>query len=324
VALRLEGGEVVSAGAIVLNVPQGPMLQILRASSAPFSTAAPRPLYAPVTYPIMKLYVHYDDAWWRNYLNLTAGPFFNPEPADVDPQSSYMGVPPQAPAPLEGQYHDGDVRCDGPGGRCRGYLQAFYGNDKSANGGINGAIKFFSVFHSSVSNDSVVHLSPAVAEHRMLLEDVHQALVELHRPALDAAGVTERVLAAPPTGAVLSIWSQGVGGIHGGCHSPKPGRDPKPEDLPAAALAPFAGEWPVYVANEAYGHMHCWAEGSLGMARAAAQRMGLEAPADLATELSAQRAGPRLVPTDPFFLPGHHVARTVSAAGAVEATELLV
>jgi len=321
VTVRLAGGGEVSAGSVLLNLPQGPLLQLLRASTAPFSTGVPRPLYAPVSFSIMKLYIHYDDAWWVNDLNLTAGPFQNTEPAGIDERSMYRGIPPQKPAALEGQYHDGDVRCDGPGGKCRGYIQAFYGNDQVPNG-IQGAIKFYSVYHAAVTNDSVLRLDPSQPEHRMLLEDIHEALVELHRPALDSAGVTARVASTLPTGGVLSIWSQGTDGINAGCHFPKPGVNPKPEDVPAAALNPFSG-MPVFVANEAYGHMNCFAEGSLAMADEAVRRMGVQVPGPSGAELLATDPSMILTPTDPTFIPGFRTARTTPPAGFVQETVTL-
>ena len=35
------------------------------------------------SFSIMKLYIHYDDAWWVNDLNLTAGPFQNTDRSRV-------------------------------------------------------------------------------------------------------------------------------------------------------------------------------------------------------------------------------------------------
>ena len=85
-------------------------------------------------YAITKVYVHYDDAWWRNDLGLTTGMFNNSDAW----RSAEGGIftaqdcleAKQEPFPLQGSYHDADVRCDGPAERpCRGFIQAAYMGD---------------------------------------------------------------------------------------------------------------------------------------------------------------------------------------------------
>merc|ERR1712178_21607 len=134
-----------------------------------------------------------------------------------------------------------------------------------------------------------------------MLNEVHQALVSFHKPALDAANATARVSQMQITSAVLSIWSQGVQGFNAGCHEPKPGKNPAPEDLPNEAVQPLPG-WPIYVANEAFGHMHCFAEGSLGMATEVMKRMNISSTTWHRDEVPI--ADSRLVGTDPWLLPG--------------------
>mmetsp|Transcript_77905 Transcript_77905/g.140577 ORF Transcript_77905/g.140577 Transcript_77905/m.140577 type:complete len:344 (-) Transcript_77905:188-1219(-) len=294
VQVQVANGRVFNAGAVLLNIPQMPVLKLLRQSGEPFSSMFPEPLYAPASYPIMKLYLHYEDAWWRNYLGLVSGPFEN---ANASPNSSSAviqihDIPSQGPAPLKGQYHDGDVRCDGPAGKCRGFLQAFYSGGSS--------IDWYKSFHSW-NGDAAMHISSKSVEHKELLASIHSALVELHREALDAANVTALVEKLRPDSGVLSIWSQGVTGIHAGCHVPKPGVHPKPEDLPAAALRPFPG-FPVYVANEAYGTVPCFAEGSLNMSSAVLDHLNVPRASWLEEHL---QNGPsfHLPPpaTDPFL-----------------------
>jgi len=278
----------VVAGAVLLNVPQRPLLQIIRQSGPPFSSSYSPPLYAPASFGIMKLYVYYEDAWWRNDLGLHAGMFNNTNFTAPKSHVIHMHeIPPQSPAPLQGQYHDGDVRCDGPGGKCRGYLQAFY------SGGA--PMDFYTPFHSW-DGDAVVHLDPASAEHKELLRQIHNSLVELHAPALKAANAMEKVASQAPVSGVLSMWTEGVTGIHSGCHSPKPGTNPRPEDLPKMALQPFAGE-AVFVANEAYGPVPCFAEGSLNMSMAALERIGVPLPSWLEPS-EAPHPPPRM---DPFL-----------------------
>lgn len=314
VGLRLASGEEVSVKAVLLNLPQRPLVELLRRSDAPISDVFPRPLYMPMPFPIMKLYVHYDDAWWRNELGLVAGAFFNTE---VVSHASHMPTPNQLPTPFQGQYHDGDVRCDGQGGRCRGYLQAYYGGDHSQQpGSIEQGLSYYSVFQDSVSNDSVVHLTQSKAHHRALLADVHASLVDFHRTALDALNATARVARMAPTSAVMSIWGQGVSGIHAGCHEPKGGSNPSPSDLPTAALQPLPG-LPIFVANEAYGHMSCFAEGSLSMADAAMKALNISTPEILREGLHAdlvpEDAMP--VPTDPFLMNGGMALRRYEING---------
>jgi len=281
------------------------MGELLRRSDHSIANVFPRALYTPISFPVMKLYVHYDDAWWRNYLGLEAGHFFNTEPA----HPSIDGAPLQLPTPFQGQYHDGDTRCDGKDGHCRGYLQVFYAGDNTMNpGGIDHALSYYAAYQDSRVNDSVVHLTPSNVHHRALLSDVHSSLVDFHKSQLADAKMTDYVSKMMPSSAVLSIWSQGVEGIGGGCHSPKGGNNPSPTDLPSAALQPLAG-LPIFVANEAYGKQSCFAEGSLDMAEAALKRMNISTPAWLGTANPDSFDVP-LVPTDPFLMRGgRHVRR---------------
>ncbi|CAE7819586.1 prpf31, partial [Symbiodinium sp. CCMP2456] len=116
-----DGQKEVEADAVLLNVPQLPLLRLLSASAEVDDIMTPREdLFAPRSYAILKLYVYYEDAWWRNYLNLTAGQFSNMG-------DDWWNAPYQFPLPLEGRYWDGDFRCDSDGRNCRGFLEAIYG-----------------------------------------------------------------------------------------------------------------------------------------------------------------------------------------------------
>jgi len=311
ISVRLADGGEVFVKSVLFNIPQRPLIELLRNSAAPIAAIFPRPLYDQVSFPIMKLYVHYDDAWWRNDLGLTSGQFLNSEPRSN--QSSIVhGVPNAYPAPLQGAYHDGHVRCDGVEGRCRGFLQAYYGGDTAhVPGGIDGAMKFYSVFADSVSNDAANTITPTNPVHAELLSIVHSSLVDMHRPALDAQKATKRVSEMKPTGAVLSIWDQGVAGINAGCHTPKllkSGAAPGANTAAAASLEPLPG-WPmIFVANEAFGSMQCFAEGSLAMAEAAMRKMNVSLPPSgwLDDETASQLLSPATcngrVKTDPALL----------------------
>mmetsp|Transcript_13606 Transcript_13606/g.38728 ORF Transcript_13606/g.38728 Transcript_13606/m.38728 type:complete len:513 (-) Transcript_13606:252-1790(-) len=310
VAIRLQNGEEVVVKSAVLNLPQRPVIELLRRSNGSVASVLPRPLYDAVSFPIMKFYVHYDDAWWRNDLGLTSGPFYNKEPSSKVP-GHVIGVPTEDPAPLQGQYHDGNVRCDLPGGKCRGFLQTYYGADTSQNpGGIDGAIKYYEPFADSISEDAATHIGNVEPHHKLLLDRVHASLVGFHRAALDAANATAKVAAMRPTGAVLSMWTQGVAGIHAGCHVPRrlDRGDPAPPGLLSkAALQPLPG-FPIFVANEAFGPMMCFAEGSLAMSEMALKKMNVSVPKagwlteELRAKLLDLETSAGRPPTDPFLL----------------------
>jgi len=117
-----------------------------------------------------------------------------------------------------------------------------------------------------------------------------------------------------PTGAVLSIWGEGVAGMNAGCHTPKrgpSGEAPPPDELAKAALEPLPG-LPIYVGNEAFGPMMCFAEGSLAMAEEALKRMNVSLPSSrwLNEELFASLFDPQAIanrpPTDPFLVPSSY------------------
>mmetsp|Transcript_64044 Transcript_64044/g.119003 ORF Transcript_64044/g.119003 Transcript_64044/m.119003 type:complete len:486 (+) Transcript_64044:58-1515(+) len=282
VMLQIADGRKVLAKAVVLNIPQGPALELLRHSAAPFDAEDPDVLYDPTTEDLMKLYIHYDDAWWINDLGLKSGRFQNENP-DSD------GYLLQSPAPLSGQYHDGNVKCDLPGGRCRGFLQTYYAGE---------AIEYYKPYHN-VNGEAAVELDPNTKEHRRLLERIHQALVDHHRKALDAVNATDRVSKMRPNAGVLSIWRDSVDGINAGCHNPKQGDDPLPSKLTDTALQPFP-DMPVFIADEAFGPLSCWAEGSLNMSHKVMDRLGVpqtRLPEGEALDLSSPAP-----PTDPFLL----------------------
>jgi len=306
VAILVESGERVEAKAAIMNMPQGPLLKVLRNSGAPFATSFPGELYATMPFPIMKFYIHYDDAWWINDLNHTAGAFSNAILPDGSSRFSPMhgeaaGIPMQLPVPLEGQYHDGDVRCDLPGGRCRGYIQAFYGAGSD--------LQWYRPFHGyQYSQESALQISNASQEHRTLLADVHTALVELHREQLDKAGITKKIEAMQPNSGVMSIWSELVSDINTGCHMPKAPRGKgtfKVSDITKAASRPFP-EVSVYVANEAWGVMPCFAEGSLNMSAQALHDLGVPTLVLPEEEEPPMHPPPR---TDPFLLGAGRVHR---------------
>jgi len=278
--LNFGDGTTATAGSVVLNLPQIPLLRVLAHSKELMKSEAqvPEALHAPVAFPMMKMYVHYGDAWWINELGLRAGSFNNSAmwaTDDASPHSSSMCMgSSQLPVPVQGSYHDGDIRCDGPNGECRGYIQAVYN-------GAPQAVRLFQQYHvMDDKGDSVQHLSAANSpEDARVLRRVHEALVEVHADALRAKGdgVLEKAKKAVPDSAILSIWDQRVAGIETGCHEPRTLRSTPstvfPDDngvdaarIPIDSLQPLVHSPGIFVANEAFGTLHCFAEASLVMA----------------------------------------------------------
>ena len=79
--IKFANGAAESVHRLVFNVPQRPLLRILGNSPSLFSGSAapawPAALTYPLAYPIVKLYLHYEDAWWRNDLGFVSGHFNN-------------------------------------------------------------------------------------------------------------------------------------------------------------------------------------------------------------------------------------------------------
>ena len=98
-----------------------------------------------------------------------------------------------------------------------------------------------------------------------------------HAAQLAAANATARVAALRPTGGVLSVWSEVVAGFGAGCHMHKDGPPLPAAAVPWHALQPLADRR-VLVANEAFGPIECWAEGSLAMAENVVHTLGLGRP----------------------------------------------
>jgi len=218
----------------------------------------------------VKLYVHYDDAWWINYLNLTFGEF----------NSSAHG---DAYAPLQGRYHDGHTRYDDTTNKWRGFLEAVYAYSDET-------YEYYAPFQTSYM-DPYVRLEQTDPVANSMLEAVHNSLVQFHKDALDAANVFDKVSSMTPKLALLSAWGPESTGFGGGVHYNLPTVvDPVAKD----ALQPFAN-MPIYVANEAFGTMrlengtlgseHGWAECSLVMAEnILTKKFGLNPPSWIPTD----------------------------------------
>lgn len=276
-----EGPSEIVAGAVLLNLPQQPLMRVLSASEPRSTFSPPLPLFAPVVREITKLYVYYEDAWWRNYLNHTGGKFDNinatAPPAGAS-SMSFHGF--QFPAPLQGRYFDGDYRCDGPASRpCRGFLEAVYTGDADV-------VSFYRPYVLNREHAPVRILEASDPVSALLLNIVHRSLVERHKDELQAVGKFELVNSTLPSSAVLSLWGPAARGFESGCHFLKDplGKDSEdPSDVPIFHnsskergryyVQPLGTEVPVYLANEAFGWPSCWAESSLVMSENVLQRM---------------------------------------------------
>ena len=106
------------ASKLILNMPQRPLLKVLRASSLPtgaLDNGSFEALHTVATELVSKVYLYYSDAWWINDLGLNSGSF------ELSGDAANMEV--------KGRYHDGDVKCDADGQNCHGFLLATYAHD---------------------------------------------------------------------------------------------------------------------------------------------------------------------------------------------------
>lgn len=120
--LYFSNGVVATASDVILNVPQQPLLRILRESIIPMNDENLKQVYDAVhsVQPEVatKLYLYYSNAWWPK-LGLFNGDFSMPGDA-----RNML---------LEGRYHDGHIKCDSTGKNCYGFLLAVYAHDFAGN-----------------------------------------------------------------------------------------------------------------------------------------------------------------------------------------------
>jgi hypothetical protein len=120
--LFFTNGVVATAADIILNVPQQPLLRILRASTFPIPSDTLTQVYDAIhsvqAEVATKLYLYYSDAWWPK-LGLINGEF------SLTGDARNML--------LEGRYHDGHIKCNGGGADCYGFLLAVYAHDFAGN-----------------------------------------------------------------------------------------------------------------------------------------------------------------------------------------------
>jgi len=264
--MRFASGITATAGTLVLNLPQLPLLRVLSASESLLSAAGGMPvaLQAPRPTDGAKLYIHYSNAWWRNLLGRSSGEFATGSGTMVNATANT-----QLPE-LFGRYHDGHTRCDGatPHTRCRGFLEATYTYAENARWFLN---------HEPSVDPPYTSLLPSTLAGQFALDLFHQTLVRYHSTALERVSTptfnaTAYVLAMRPEMALLSYWGVQTLGYGGAVHGTRPGPMIEVSEVGPMAMAPF-GKQRVYVANEAFGALrgldgvlgghHGWAECSL-------------------------------------------------------------
>mmetsp|Transcript_1490 Transcript_1490/g.2948 ORF Transcript_1490/g.2948 Transcript_1490/m.2948 type:complete len:686 (+) Transcript_1490:182-2239(+) len=238
--LHLSYGMTATANKLLLNIPQRPLLTVLRESTMPDGAFTPTvwsALHTSQTEIVSKLYLYYENAWWYD-LGLTSGDF------DLPGDATQM--------PLSGRYHDGHVKCDEMG-KCHGFLLATYINDYGGQ-----TAMFFRRYQAERPEPTTIISSDDI-EGRLFLEHAHGRLVEYHQyhsdrvPGYAANSIRNNPI---PKFAVLSTWNIAVkfagGGWHGWTNLA----------YVDEAMDPL-GEYGVYTVNEAYSNLQGWAEGSL-------------------------------------------------------------
>ncbi|KOO24769.1 pantetheinase [Chrysochromulina tobinii] len=196
-SLHFAGGQVVTASAVLLNLPRL-VLQRLDPASIVFPTDTTQlswqllknctPCFDPSAgsavpnWLAVKVYTQYDDPWWITKLRLEQGSF-------VDTEHS---------PPLVGRYHDGPVSraddgsVDGPG-----LLEAVYAYTTS-----QPSIRYYEPFADDPAEDPLtITTDPA------LLLPLHRRLMEFHAAAFAKIGLNATRDVPPPTKVVLGIWT---------------------------------------------------------------------------------------------------------------------
>lgn len=274
--LTFSNGAQAVASKVVLNMPQRPLLKVLRASSLPTGaldadSGVFESVHTVATAIVAKVYLYYSDAWWLNDLGLDTGEF------ELEGDATEMV--------LKGRYHDGDVKCDSDGKNCHGFLQATYAHDYAG---------FTSMYLRRYQNDRdspATIIGNADAEGAAFLQHAHDRVVHYHKYV--GGGLDDRYTpfqvrnlekdTSPPEFAVVASWNIATPGAGAGWHSWTN------LDRTEIALDPL-GEYGIHVVNEAFSFVQGWAEGSLQQADAVLDaHFGVSHPwgaRDMASELS--------------------------------------
>ena len=272
--LTFGNGAQAVASKLILNMPQRPLLKVLRASSLPTGALdgeSFEALHTVATEIVSKVYLYYSDAWWVNQFGLTSGTF------ELSGDATNMEV--------KGRYHDGDVKCDANGQNCHGFLQATYAHDFA------GASSMYLRRFQNDRESPATIIGNADPEGVNFLQHAHDRVIYYHQYA--GAASDDRYTAyevrnlgtqtPPPEFAVIAHWNIATPGAGGGWHGWTN------LDHTNAALDPL-GTYGIHLVNEAFSFVQGWAEGSLQQADSVLQSyFGVEHPwgdLDVTSELS--------------------------------------
>jgi hypothetical protein len=251
--LHFANGVVATASSdVILNIPQRPLLKVLRKSNIPFLGEAQEEehvydsMHSVQSEVVTKLYLYYEDAWWYK-LGLYQGDF---EKAG-DARNML----------LAGRYHDGHVKCKDEENKedCHGFLLAVYSYDFSGT-----KSQYFRRFQRD-RPEPVTIISNTVTEGAAFLKHAHEQMKQYHLyerfntsySGFQASKIFEE--SKPPEYAVLATWNIGTFGAGGGWH--------KWTELDNLELGmkPL-NSYHIHVINEAFSKLQSWAEGSLLLA----------------------------------------------------------
>ena len=274
--LTFSNGAQAVASQLVLNLPQKPLLKVLRASTLPTgaldtSSGVFASLHTVAGEIVTKVYLYYSDAWWLNQLGLSTGTFA------LDGDATEMV--------LKGRYHDGDAKCDSSGANCAGFLQATYAHDYA---GVSSM--YLRRFQNDRDSPATI-ISNADAEGAAFLQHAHDRVIYYHQYV--GAGQDDRYTGfqvrnlhtqtSPPEFAVVAHWNVATPGAGAGWHG---WTSLDQSDLARDPL----GAYGIHCVNEAFSYVQGWAEGSLQQADAVLDAyFGVSPPwgsLDTASELS--------------------------------------
>ncbi|KAL3930064.1 MAG: hypothetical protein SGBAC_011930 [Bacillariaceae sp.] len=244
--LSFANGVKATAEQVILNVPQHPLLKIMRKSDLPLteteSLAITDSLHSVQTEIAAKVYLYYENAWWLD-LGLSSGEFASPGDART--------------MMLQGRYHDGHVKCTDEG--CHGFLLADYVHDFSGD-----ASQFFRRYQRD-RPEPVTIISSTDTEGALFLEHAHSRISNYH--IYEAQNVSYTGFQAqqtfrnapPPEFAVLATWNVATFGAGGAWHHWTDISNVEQATMPMNHIG-------IHVVNEAYSRLQGWAEGSLMLA----------------------------------------------------------
>jgi len=262
--LTFSNGASVTASKVLLNIPGNAISKIGAAPDSVLSTdvsAKTKLLLNGVTVGSMqKVYVYYEDAWWASKLGLMEG---------------YINDRSQ-PAPLNGRYHDGPLKCiigtdpDGQPiysgskvqyGNCSGYIEIYY----------TGSTDYYKQYQTDPLNP-VKLLDGTTAMGTKALTDAHAAMLGFHTKQITKAGLSPAAL-AKPSFMTVSNW------VSDDPITPGIGRMGSSTDANRALVRAPTKTHDVYLADQDYGYRSGWAVGSLKMAEKVLQaEIGLKKP----------------------------------------------